>query len=252
MKPLPLKSFRDLHVDSHLIRIRVNHARIEAGTHQQQERSIRPVVLVPTHRSKPTRQEVISLRQLARVLGHHEIVLMTPQGVDPSAYKELLPNASFFSINKQWMQSHASYNRLIISPLLGSLFKGFSHLLLHEPDSIGAPWFTSKAGKEGEASFAKGANSGFSLFRLEAMRRATRSWQRWHPVKHSFGDIFSGLKGRPRQIFRGLNGIYPGGLLRAAHQLYPSYCDQYWSLLVPSLVNDFKVAQPEIAVQFSW
>jgi hypothetical protein len=240
-----------------------------AAKQQQQEQSIRPVVLVPTHRSQPTPQEVISLRQLARVLGKHEIVLMTPNGVNTSAYKELLPSASFLSIKKEWMQSHASYNRLIISPLLGSLFRDFSHLLLHEPDSlvlhdslatwcqqpydyIGAPWFTPIAGKEGEANFAKGANSGFSLFRLDAMRKVTNSWQRWYPVKHALGDIRRGLIGRPRQIARGLNGLYPGGLLRGAHQLYPSYCDQYWSLLIPSLVNDFKVAPPEVAVQFSW
>ena len=136
---------------------------------QHQQQCIRPVVLVPTHRSRPTPQEAISLRQLARNLGQHEIVLMTPEGLDTSAHRELLPNASHIAIKKEWMQSHASYNRLIISPLLGSLFRGYSHLLLHEPDSlalhdsllkwceqpydyIGAPWFTPIAGKQGMAT----------------------------------------------------------------------------------------------------
>lgn len=236
---------------------------------EQHHPFIRPVVVVPAHRSRPTPQETISLRQLTRVLGQHEIALITPEGIDRSAYKELLPTASSVPIKKEWMQSHASYNRLIISPLLSSLFKGYSHLLLHEPDSltlqdsllkwckqpydyIGAPWFTPISGQEGLANFAKGANSGFSLFRLDTMRKITHSWQRWYPVKHAFGDIRRGLKGHPRQIARGLNGLCPGGLLRGAHRLYSSYCDQYWSLLIPSLVNDFKVAPPEIAVQFAW
>jgi len=236
---------------------------------QHQQQCIRPVVLVPTHRSRPTPQEAISLRQLARNLGQHEIVLMTPEGLDTSAHRELLPNASHIAIKKEWMQSHASYNRLIISPLLGSLFRGYSHLLLHEPDSlalhdsllkwceqpydyIGAPWFTPIAGKQGMATLAQGANSGFSLFRLDAMRKVSRSWKRWYPLKHALGDIRRGLKGQPRHIARGLNGLFPGGLLRGAHQLYSSYCDQYWSLLIPSLVNDFQVAPSEIAVQFSW
>jgi hypothetical protein len=92
--------------------------------------SIRPVIVVPTHRNRPTLEETISLRQLDRVMSHREIVILTPRGVDTTAYKNLLPTASHLGIDPSWMSSHASYNRLIISPLLSSLFTGYSHLLL--------------------------------------------------------------------------------------------------------------------------
>ncbi|MDM7953622.1 MAG: DUF5672 family protein [Cyanobium sp. CZS 25K] len=227
------------------------------------------MIVVPTHRSQPTLEEMISLRQLARVMSKREIVILTPRGIDTTTYKKLLPTASHVGLDPRWMSSHASYNRLIISPLLSSLFTGYSHLLLCEPDALilsdalnywcqqpydfmGAPWFQPIPFQEGIATFIPGANSGFSLFRLSAMRMVTSSWRRWYPIKHALGDLRSSLRGNEQQFRKGILGLYPGGLLRGAHLLYSSFCDQYWSLLVPRILPSFRVAPPEVAVRFAW
>lgn len=207
-------------------------------------RPISPVIVVPTHRNQPTTEEEISLRQLARIMGHREIVVLTPHDIDVGVYREILPTSSHVGVHPRWMASHASYNRMIISPLLASLFRGYPHLLLCEPDSlvladsldhwcqqpydyIGAPWFQPNPSQEGAATFIPGANSGFSLFRLSAMRKITSSWRRWYPVKHALGDLRSSLRGNRKQFRKGMLGLYPGGLLRGAHLLYSSLCDQY-------------------------
>ena len=230
--------------------------------------ALRPVIAVPVHRQNPTSEEVISLRQLNRVMGRREIALITPQGNDISAYRDILPTAKLLRVEPRWMESHSSYSRMIISPLLPDAFRGHTHMLLHEPDSIvlkdtlddwcdqpydyiGAPWFAPMPNSQ-EVQMIPGGNSGLSLFRLSAVRRVLTSWKRWHPLRYALSDLLRGFRGDKEMLKRGLLGFYPGGLLRGAHHLYPSLCDRFWSLLVPSLEPRFRVAPPSEAVGFSW
>jgi len=239
-----------------------------AGNQQPTRQSVHPVIVVPTHRENPTPEESISLRQLGRVMGDREIVILSPRHLDLGRTMELLPKAGQVRVDPCWMDSHGAYNRMIISPLLCHIFAGYSHLLLHEPDSIvlsdrldhwclqpydyiGAPWFTPRSSGEG-AELIPGGNSGFSLFRLAAMKRVTSSWRRWYPLRYTLGDFRSCLRGNPDGLRKGLLGLYPGGLLKGAHRLYSSFCDQYWSLMVPSIDKRFRVAPSDVAVRFSW
>lgn len=169
----------------------------------------KPVVIVPVHRQSPTAEETISLRQWSRVMAAREIVVLSPRHIDVGRYRELMPAAFHQRVDPSWMASHAAYNRMIISPLLSRIFQGYSHMLLHEPDSIvlsdvlnhwceqpydyiGAPWFTPGRSGEGEMMNA-GGNSGFSLFRLAAMRRVTSSWRRWYPLRYVLADLRASL-----------------------------------------------------------
>ena len=230
------------------------------------------VIVVPVHRSQPIPSELIGLRQLGKLMSRRPIIIVSPLTIDTQAYHQLLPHSCDLKVSPQWMQSNRAYNSMMISPLLYKhhLLRGYSHMLLHEPDAvllkdelaqwidepydfIGSPWTQQDADALAGVALCPGANGGLSLTNLEAMRRVTSSWLRWHSWKHVFGDLFYGLVERDcLKIRRGLIAAYPGGLLRGAYRLYNTGWDIFFTYLVPSLLPEFRVAPPNVCVRFGW
>lgn len=230
---------------------------------------IKPVVVVPVHKEKPSPAEIISLRQCGRVLGKHATKIVAPRSLDLGAYLELLPHASELRVDDHWMASIRAYNRMIMSPLLYSQLSDYTHMLLHEPDAIvlrddldywclqtidyiGAPWFEGYGAAKPDSPVIGVGNSGFSLHRLIASRRIVSSRRRWYPYRCVAKDLIRGLSGNRSRLRRGLKALLSSGQLRGAWQLYEGNCDAFWSNVVPMVDHDFKVAKTEEAVLFSW
>jgi hypothetical protein len=167
------------------------------------------------------------------------------------------------------MANIKTYNRMMISPLVFNALTGYTHMILHEPDAIvirdeidywcnqpfdyiGAPWFEGWAEPAPDAPAIGVGNSGFSFHRLPTSRRITASWRRWYPYSDVANDLIQGLRGNTERLRRGLIGLGSGGLLRGAHKLFDMHCDSFWSFTVPRLDKTFRIAPPEIAVQFAW
>jgi hypothetical protein len=226
---------------------------------------IRPVIVVPVHKSVPTALEIVSLRQLGRIMAGRNIVVVSPQTIDTQTYRQWLPDAVDLKVEPHWMESVRAYNSMMISPLIYTHLQNYTHMLLHEPDAIllsddldawcaepydyiGAPWLA-----EGIPNLTKkGANGGLSLCNLAAMRHVTSSWQRWHSWRHEMGDLLEGVRGDRFKWRRGLLAAYPGGLLRGAHRFYATGWDIFFSTVVPPLVPEFRMAPPEVCVWFAW
>lgn len=230
------------------------------------------ITVVPVHRSHPTPNERIGLRHLGRLMTDRPIIIVSPETIGTQAYKQLLPNAYDLKVSPRWMQSIRAYNRMMISPLIYNhyLLRGYSHMLLHEPDVvllkdeldqwskepydfIGSPWTRQDTDALAGVALCQGANGGLSLTNLEAMRRVTSSWLRWHSWRHVLGDLYYGLVERDLlKVRRGLVAAYPGGLLRGAYRLYNTGWDIFFTYLVPSLLPEFRVAPPNVCVRFGW
>ena len=233
------------------------------------ELTIRPVVIVPVHLARPSPTDIVSLQQCGKVLGSREIVLVSPQGLNLTAYRELLPSATELRVEPHWMSSIEAYNRMMISPRIVNELDGYTHMLIHEPDAIvlrdeldywcrqphdyiGAPWFEGFAAAAPDAKVIGVGNSGFSLHRLDALRRVVTSRKRWYPYQQAAKDLIRGLQGSRDRFHRGTKALGRAGQLRGAWELYDGHCDAFWSHLVPQLDTKFKIASIEESVHFSW
>jgi hypothetical protein len=229
----------------------------------------KPVVVVPVHKATPTKLEVISLRQCGKCLAAKDILLLAPGGLDLAKYRELMLITGEIRVEPHWMESRPAYNRLMISPLVYEDLQGYTHMLIHEPDAlvvrdeldywclqpydyIGAPWFDGYNAAAIDAPILGVGNFGFSLLRLESMKKTIRSWRRWYPFDQIGRDVVKGLLGHRDRFRRGIGGLGSGGRLRGAWRLYSSHCDIFWSQLVPQIIPDFRVAPAAAALRFSW
>ena len=231
--------------------------------------NINPVVVVPVHRAEPSPMERVSLRQCGKVLGHHQINILCPEGLDLLHYRELLPTADELRVDPHWMESIQAYNRMMISPALVDALHGYTHLLVHEPDAlvirdelnywchkpydyIGAPWFEGLSSAEPDAALLGVGNSGFSLHRISGLSSVVTSSQRWYSWENFIKDIARGLFGEPQRLLRAVKGLGPSGQLGNAWQIYGGPCDLFWSRLVPKIDPEYKIAGLKEAINFSW
>lgn len=187
-------------------------------------------IVVPIHREYPTHEDRVSLLQCGRVFRERDVVMLAPRGLDLWAYDELLPgHLTTERVPAEWMSSLRAYNAMMLSGSVHRRFVGYDHMLLHEPDAIvfeddldhwcaedfdyvGAPWFDG--GAEACKLYAVG-NSGLSLHRLS----------KW-------------------------NAIPAHAAAESAR--YPGQCDHFWSLRMPELYPEFRIATIEQAIRFSW
>jgi hypothetical protein len=227
----------------------------------------RPVVIIPTHKTTPLPEEVISLEQCQKVLGARDIYLIIPQGMNSDAYKSILPNLKIYEVPAKYMSSHQAYNQLMISPVIFNYFNQYSHILIHEPDVIvfkddldfwcaqgfdyiGAPWFEQN--KDGAYNLKATGNFGFALLSTHSVNKLFLENPRWYSISMMIRDIFRGLRGKRASLSRALKACGNAGRISGAKDLYKEHCDIFWSYLVPKIAPSFKVAPPQDALHFSW
>ncbi|QYM80497.1 hypothetical protein K0B96_07785 [Horticoccus luteus] len=226
-------------------------------------------VLVFAHSPVLTGFEKIALEQCCRVLAHHPIHLICPEGLDVSAYRQITPALQYDFIPPQWLASYRSYNRLKILPYLYRRYADFEYLLTYELDAfvfrdellewcaqgwdyIGAPWFDLNTSGVTTASPTGVGNSGFSLRRTDAMLRVLRSfghvipastvvadWKRAGRISlGSFWLLFSRLTYR-NNFFALLND-------------FEGNEDAFWGQFAARRFPWFRVAPCDVAKRFSF
>jgi hypothetical protein len=200
-------------------------------------------------------------------LGHRDIYLITPQGINTDAYQSIFPNLKILEVPAMHMSSHQAYNQLMISPDLFQYFNQYSHILIHEPDAIvfrddldfwcnqdfdyiGAPWFEKS--KEGVYHLKATGNFGLALINTLSVNRLFLENPRWYSVTMIIRDIFRGFRCKKVALSRALKACGDSGTIAGARDLYEGHCDIFWSYLVPKVAPSFKVAPPQDALSFSW
>lgn len=159
--------------------------------------NIRPLVLIPLHKSEPSANEVISLVQCARVFKNRDIAILCPDNISLEHYKTYFPSFEKITVDPFWMASVRSYNKLMSSPWIWTQCDQYSHLLIHEPDAIalrddldywclrnydyiGAPWLEGWDFAKPDANIIAVGNFGFSLHRLDFHRALLSSGVNTH------------------------------------------------------------------------
>lgn len=221
------------------------------------------VILVPVHQPQPTPSEEISLRQLFRLLGHHPIRLLCPRSLDVSAYQKIIPQLQIDRIDDHWLSSMHAYNCLMVSRFFYDRLKSFEWLLLyqldafifsdqlprwlHEPyDFVGAPWFEGfDKGRAYSDRLVGAGNSGFCLKRIPAFARVLREKTWVSRLPHYVRTIAGHIK------YGGLRHGWEAARLGKRLYFFGAE-DLFWAIEVPKSFPWFRVAPPEVAMQFSF
>jgi|GEM_PF-853030 glycosyltransferase involved in cell wall biosynthesis/GT2 family glycosyltransferase/Flp pilus assembly protein TadD len=225
-------------------------------------------VAVPVYRESPSRTEVASLRQCARVLGTRWFSLFGPEGMDFSAYADILRNAAVeFRIERfpaRYFSGVKAYNALLLQPSFYRAHSDSEFILLHQLDAwvfrdeldswcrkgfdfVGAPWF-AEYGAEGDL-WAVG-NGGFSLRRVRTALRILSVLEelRASSGRHRSDEI---IPDDPRTRNQ-LRLLLEGDLDDSSRWDALPNEDAVWGLLGPRLANGCRVPTPTEAVAFSF
>jgi hypothetical protein len=153
-------------------------------------RALRPAIVIPVFRPRPTPFEEISLTQCSRVLAHYPMFLVSPGKLDPRPYRDILP-AVPLHFYAEYFRSLEGYNRLMLSPAFYNRFVEFDFVLIHQPDVfvfaddllhwcergysyVGAPWREGLHRATAESPLIGVGNGGFSLRRVRDCLRITK------------------------------------------------------------------------------
>jgi len=146
------------------------------------------VIVVPVYSEKPTASEEASFVQLLRVLGNHQIRIVTHRKLDTKRYSELA-NANGFILQYEYFEANYfesvnSYNQLCLSTEFYSRFTYYDFMLIYQLDAwvfrdeldywcqkgfdyIGAPLFWCISANNFSTDVFGVGNGGFSLRRIQ-------------------------------------------------------------------------------------
>ena len=229
--------------------------------------------MIPVHKEVLSREEDVSLRACKKELSAFDCYLVYPHGMGVKAYTDIFDKLRLQPVAPKWLSSVEQYNKMKLSMSFYLMFSSYSYLLTYELDSyifranfeqvnafaydfIGAPFFKGYLTAPSDAPFTKGCNSGFSIRNIGSCIRILRSMRKyrlqWMMHKYFF-SIF------PKVTFH-LNRItkdHFNNVLTPKLGFYFSAADHVnedlvWTRIVPQLFQDFRVADHQSALQFSF
>lgn len=144
------------------------------------------VIVIPIHKKQPSDDEMISLRQGAKVLNRHPFCIVCPEGLDIGRYGNVLTMAGVkWSVERfqpRFFDGIKGYNLLMLDKAFYQRFAEYKYMLIYQLDAwvfrdeledwcnmgydyIGAPWLEEDS--DGRLHFAGVGNGGFSLRRVQ-------------------------------------------------------------------------------------
>lgn len=252
------------------------------------------IIGLPVYRPSIEADEEFSFRHLARHLPAYPHAWIAPEGLDLAAFEQRRPGGRIVRFHPDYFRSLHDYSRLLLTEEFYRAFEGFEFLLIHQldclvfsdqlaqwtargDDFIGAPWII----QNGKSHRWSTGNGGFSLRRLEGMRRVLASrkfthtapkrmldqlahldrerhvlpnaWLRhWAPISDD-ADVSPGrwrganVDDIRRRIFWKIQGGVKAYLDQITY-----HEDVFWSQVAPVLDPAFRVTPPDIAVRFAF
>lgn len=147
---------------------------------------IQSIIIIPLHRSEPNKDETASFEQCCKVLGKHQLCIVTHKGVDISLYRQISAHFGIQPIiehfDSMFFASINGYNQLMLNKEFYLRFAHYKYILIYQLDAwvfrdeldswcqqgydyIGAPWIEHD--ENGVLKFAGVGNGGFSLRRIQ-------------------------------------------------------------------------------------
>ncbi|TAN12869.1 MAG: hypothetical protein EPN37_14690 [Chitinophagaceae bacterium] len=230
-------------------------------------------VIIPIYKQEITYSEIISLKQCIRILGDHDIILVTYGGLNLSEYisyfnrvpyrVELFPQHFFKDVsgyNKimtsvSFYQRFIQYDYILVYQLDAFVFEDeLSYWCRQQFDYVGAPWFENHVVLGEDAKLWRVGNGGFSLRKVLTYINCLES----KIIFPSFSDLLKSYRAMPvrfkikkvdfilRRLFKS------GGAIRDFVENIEINEDAFWGMLIPRYIKTFNVPDPRIASKFSF
>ncbi len=237
-----------------------------------------PVVVVPIYRTELNSFERISLQRTFSVLADHPISLLIPQSRKARIQlmvEELLPPGTeieWHAVADECLESHHSYNQLMLEEHFYQHYCEHSHLLIcqldayvfedqllewcHQPyDYIGAPLYLPNAPHGPEGLFCVGVG-GFSLRRIQLVLKLLHE----NPVvfrSREFFEVMKPFNFKARALFltrfmrcRFQNGCHLAASSNQLSKWLGINEDAVYSKYLPRFASQFRIPNVETALQF--
>ncbi|MHA4843880.1 DUF5672 family protein [Flavitalea antarctica] len=240
------------------------------------------IVIIPIYKASPSLTDVSSFCRCIETLRKHPICLVCPEGLDISPYMLIADNNNKTVIverfEKDFFSNIAGYNRLMLSIGFYKRFLAYNYLLVAQTDSyvfedqleswcgrgfdyIGAPWFEGWVGPNKKIIGA--GNGGFSLRNVHKILKILHIISK---LEFIINSIYSNhlLKRIPfKYISATLSLLYnvsrDGIAELVSFDYFAKKCkafayneDYFFAKIVPGAFPNFIVADPSIAMFFSF
>lgn len=118
-------------------------------------------IALPVYKQIPDNDEYKNLKQMNLVLGHRDIFLVFPQGLDTKHYSEIFPRINLKPFPPIFFENITGYNKLMLNKTFYETFSDYQYILITQPDVlvfkdelnpwiqenydyVGAPWHGRK------------------------------------------------------------------------------------------------------------
>ena len=218
-------------------------------------------IVIPVYKEIPTFDETESLKQCAKIFTNRHISIVCPKDLSITEYYKIFNNYdySIARFSKKYFKSTFSYSRLLLSKKFYEKYNRFEYILIYQPDSwvfsdeldywceagysyIGAPWI----GEKGIMNLA--GNGGFCLRKVKDMinllsikkspKLTIKEFFQSYCKKDNLNDSISSII-----QFACTRNYFKTTLLNEDYAIV-TYGQ--------SLLNNFKIAPPEVAIKFAF
>jgi hypothetical protein len=229
-------------------------------------------VVVPIYSAAPSYYELISFQQCFNILKKHAIFVVAPNGLDLSAYKNVVPSFKVKFVDKKRLNSKLDYNKLKLSQFFYRLFEKYVYLLTYELDAfifsddldywcdkgydyIGAPWFEGY--DEVKGNILRVGNSGFSLRKISAIQHGIKNIYYVDPTRYTIIRNYRYLRQSKYIIFNSLNKLAAIASLLYKENLSIQnssflYEDRVIADVMDRSIKNFNIAPVDEAMKFSF
>lgn len=139
------------------------------------------IIVVPIYKETLDYDEEHSIKQLFKILGHHQnICALHPKSLNLDYYKKTYTFNGYLSLDDIWFTSVATYSKLLLNKDFYKTFQPFDYMLIYQTDAwvfsdqldywcnkgydyIGAPWMYFKIS---DMNAKTCGNGGFSLRKI--------------------------------------------------------------------------------------
>jgi hypothetical protein len=229
------------------------------------------VIVIIAHKSVLSKNEERSLLQCSKIFSNYPIKFICPKVLDVTVYKRLLPHADIDFIDKKWQSSYWMFSMLKVNKLLYKKYRKYEYILFYEADAwvfrdelkywcernfdyIGAPWFEGHAAGNSTKIIGAG-NGGFSLRKNKSCLRVIRKLAFIKMARMFWFKSYLQAIVPFKKVLRLCNHILkikdPEKLI--AFILHEEILeDRYWSEGMGGVFTDFKVADIQSSLSFSF
>jgi hypothetical protein len=237
-------------------------------------------VVIPIYKpfKKLTYFEVISLKQGFKILSQHDIWLVGPENHDFEGYKELAETyevkVEIKKFSPLYFKDLEGYNKLLKSYFFFEAFSTYNFMLIYQHDSfvfkdellkwcrkgydfVGAPWLDGWGDNTSTKIIGVG-NGGFSLHNIHSALNVLSKAKNFHNSLE-FIKKFMSTKTYSRfrrfikfNVLKRIFGFKRSSALMMLNINENINEDYFWGELIPTVFKNFKVANVEDAIKFSF